>query len=289
MAIKDQETPLRKKIGFKKNGLKAGIKGHLQKKLVEKRIKAEPFAAIFPHIITVTALCAGLTGIRLALLENWESAVFAILLAAFLDGIDGRLARLLGTSSHFGAELDSFADLINFGVVPSLVMYFYALHNLGNPGWAVVLFFSNCMVLRLARFNVMAFDETKFPLWGKNFSVGAPAPAAALLCLSPLICELAFPSITFNAIFVGVIMVCVGGLMVSRIPTLSFKKLPLTQQHTIPVVLLVVVFFGSLYSAPWQTLFLIIVLYVITMPLVYWQCRIFVKKQQKQSESEVFK
>ena len=275
MAIK--KTLLTKKIALKKDG----IKGHFQKKLTERRIKVEPFAALLPHILTVTALCSGLTGIRQALLENWEGAIFAILLAAFLDGIDGRLARLLGTSSHFGAELDSFADLINFGVVPSLVMYFYALHNLGNPGWAVVLFFSNCMVLRLARFNVMAFDDTKFPLWGKHFSVGVPAPAGALLCLSPLICELAFPSFSFNAVVVALIMVCVGGLMVSRFPTLSFKKLPLNQQHTIPVILLVVVFFGSLYSAPWQTLVLIIFSYVITMPLVYWQCRAFVNKQQK--------
>ena len=286
MAIKEKGTPLSKRMSLKKGRIKAGIKGRFQKKLVERRIKAEPFAALLPHIITVTALCSGLTGIRLALLENWEGAIFAILLSAFLDGIDGRLARLLGTSSHFGAELDSFADLINFGVVPSLVMYFYALQTLGNPGWAVVLFFSNCMVLRLARFNVMAFDETKFPLWGKHFSVVAPAPAAALLCLSPLICELAFPSIKFNAIIVSIIMVCVGGLMVSRIPTLSFKKLPLNQHHTIPVILLVVISFGSLYSAPWQTLILIIFCYVVTMPLVCWQCHIFVKKHKKEAESE---
>ena len=225
-------------------------------------------------------MCSGLTSIRLALLENWEGAIFAILLAAFLDGVDGRLARLLGTSSHFGAELDSFADVINFGVAPALLMYFFSLHGLGNPGWAVVLFFCTCMVLRLARFNVMAYDETKLPLWGKNFSVGAPAPAAALLCLSPLIYQLAFPSVKFNSLLVAGIMVCVGGLMVSRVPTLSFKKLPLNHHHTIPVALAVVVFLGCLYSAPWQTLALIIFLYVIAMPVVCWRCSIFIKNQQ---------
>ncbi len=280
MALKRKDKPLNKK-DLVKRGI---LRGRFQKELVERRLKVEPFAALLPHIITVTALCSGLTGIRLALLGNWEGAVFAILLAAFLDGVDGRLARLFGTSSHFGAELDSFADLINFGVAPGLVMYFFALHNLGNPGWAVVLFFCTCMVLRLARFNVMAHDETKLPLWGKSFSVGAPAPAAALLCLSPLICELAFPELQFNAILVAGIMVCVGGLMVSRVPTLSFKKLPLNHNHTIPVTLAVVTCLGCLYSAPWLTLTLIIFAYVLTMPVVYWQYRLFVKNQQVPTE-----
>lgn len=271
MAIRRKE-PSQKKKGF--------LKGRFKKKLGERRIKVEPFTALLPHIITVTALCAGLTGIRFALQENWESAIFAVLLAAFLDGVDGRLARLLGTSSHFGAELDSFADVINFGIAPALMMYFFSLHTLGNPGWAVVLFFSICMVLRLARFNVMAHDETKLPLWGKHFSVGAPAPAAALLCLSPLIFELAFPKLHFSAVIVALIMVSVGGLMVSRIPTMSLKKLPLTQQDTIPVVLMVVVLLGCLYSTPWVTLSITIILYVITMPWVYWKYLNFLKNEK---------
>jgi CDP-diacylglycerol--serine O-phosphatidyltransferase len=267
----------RKEFLNKKKGL---LKGRFNKKLAERRMKVEPFTALLPHIITVTALCAGLTGIRFALQENWESAVFAILLAAFLDGVDGRLARLLGTSSHFGAELDSFADVINFGIAPALMMYFFSLHTLGNPGWAVVLFFSMCMVLRLARFNVMAHDETKLPLWGKHFSVGAPAPAAALLCLSPLILELAFPKIHFSPVIVALMMVCVGGLMVSRIPTMSLKKLPLTQHDTIPVVLVVVVLLGCLYSTPWVTLSITIILYVLTMPWIYWKYLNFLKNEK---------
>ena len=271
MAIRRKELP---------NNKKGLLKGRFNKKLAERRMKVEPFTALLPHIITVTALCAGLTGIRFALQENWESAVFAILLAAFLDGVDGRLARLLGTSSHFGAELDSFADVINFGIAPALMMYFYSLHSLGNPGWAVVLFFSVCMVLRLARFNVMAHDETKLPLWGKHFSVGAPAPAAALLCLSPLILELAFPKFHFSAVIVAIIMGCVGGLMVSRVPTMSLKKLPLTQHHAIPVVLVVVVLLGCLYSAPWITLSITLISYVVTMPWVYWKYLNFLKAEK---------
>jgi CDP-diacylglycerol--serine O-phosphatidyltransferase len=271
MTLKRKELPNKKK-GF--------LKGRLKKKLSERRKKVEPLTALLPHIITVTALCAGLTAIRFALQENWESAIFVVMLAAFLDGVDGRLARLLGTSSHFGAELDSFADVINFGIAPALMMYFFSLHALGNPGWAVVLFFSICMVLRLARFNVMAHDETKLPLWGKHFSVGAPAPAAALLCLSPLIFGLAFPKIHLSPLIVALIMVCVGGLMVSRIPTMSLKKLPLTQHDTIPVVLMVVVLLGCLYSAPWVTLSITIILYVITMPWVYWKYLNFLKNEK---------
>jgi len=287
MTADQKDKPLPKKGSLKKAVLKNGVlKTRFQKRLSQRRIKVEPLTALLPHIITVTALCSGLTGIRLALLKNWEEAVFAILLAAFLDGVDGRLARLFGTSSHFGAELDSFADVINFGVAPGLVMYFFALHTLGNPGWAIVLFFCTCMVLRLARFNVMALDETKLPLWGKKFSVGAPAPAAALLCLSPLIFELAFPTVEFNALIVAGIMVCVGGLMVSRIPTISFKTLPLSHHHTIPVVLAVVTLLGCLYSIPWLTLVLFVVAYVAAMPVVYWQYRNFVSNQHPKTENE---
>ncbi len=275
----------RKELPSKKKGL---LKGRFRKNSGEHRMSAEPFTALLPHIITVTALCSGLTGIRFALQENWESAVFAILLAAFLDGVDGRLARLLGTSSHFGAELDSFADMINFGVAPALVMYFFSLHSLANPGWAVVLFFCVCMVLRLARFNVMAHDETKLPLWGKHFSVGAPAPTAALLCLSPLIFELAF-HIHFGGVAVAIVMVCIGGLMVSRVPTMSLKKLPLTQHHAIPVVLVVVVLLGCLYSAPWLTLSATIILYIATMPWVYWKYLQFQKDQQLDVNEDVVK
>lgn len=260
----------------KKKGI---LKGRLRKKLGERRMKVEPFTALLPHIITVTALCSGITGIRFALQENWEAAIFAILLAAFLDGVDGRLARLLGTTSHFGAELDSFADVINFGIAPAFVMYFFSLQSLGNPGWAVILFFCVCMVLRLARFNVMAYDESKMPAWGKHFSVGAPAPAAALLCLSPLIFELSGLQF-FCPVSVAVVMVCVGWLMVSRVPTVSLKKLPISQHHTIPVVLVVVILLGCLYSEPWLTLSVTICGYVLSLPWIYWKYRQFLTIQK---------
>lgn len=276
MAIRKQDSTQKRK-GF--------LKGRLRKKLKGRRIKAEPFAALLPHIITVTALCSGITGIRFALQENWEAAIFAILLAAFLDGVDGRLARLLGTSSHFGAELDSFADVINFGVAPAFVMYFFSLHNLGNPGWAIVLFFCVCMVLRLARFNVMAQDESKMPVWGKHFSVGAPAPAAGLLCLSPLIFEKSF-AVHFNEVAVGIVMIIVGCLMVSRLPTLSLKKLPFKHHHTIPVMLMVVILLGCLYSEPWPTLSATVFVYIASLPWVYSKYLQFLKAQKSLQQSE---
>lgn len=264
----------RRDSSAKKNSIRAGIK----KKFSDSSLKSEPFTAIIPHIITTFAICCGLTSIRFALQESWKEAVFAILVAAFCDGIDGRVARLLKTTSHFGAELDSFADLINFGVAPSLIMYFACIHELGNHGWAVVLFFAICMVMRLARFNVMALDESKLPIWGKQFFVGSPAPASALLCLAPLIFALAF-GFNLSAKFSVAVMVCVGFLMVSTIPTMSLKKLPIKHQHTIPVVLAVVIFLGALYSSPWITLSFIISLYLLSMPFVYWQYKKFMKKQ----------
>jgi CDP-diacylglycerol--serine O-phosphatidyltransferase len=272
---------LKRKDGPKKQ---SNLRTRLKTKFSERTAKVEPFTAIIPHIITTVAICCGLTSIRFALQNSWSEAIFAILLAAFLDGIDGRIARLLNTTSHFGAELDSFADLINFGVAPALVMYFASLHNLGNPGWAVVLFFAICMVMRLARFNVMALDESKLPIWGKQFFVGAPAPAAALLCLSPLIFGAAF-NIQIPASITAMIMGCIGLLMVSHFPTMSLKKLPLKQHHTIPAVLLVVIILGALYSAPWVTLSIVILAYIFSMPIVYWQYRKFMSAQVSESKT----
>lgn len=271
---------LKRKDGAKKQ---SPLRARLRTRFSESTAKVEPFTAIIPHIITTVAICCGLTSISFALQNNWGEAIFAILLAAFLDGIDGRIARLLNTSSHFGAELDSFADLINFGVAPALVMYFASLHHLGNPGWAIVLFFAICMVMRLARFNVMALDESKLPIWGKQFFVGAPAPAAALLCLSPLIFEFALNT-KINPSITAVIMVTIGVLMVSHFPTMSLKKLPLKQHHTIPAVLFVVILLGALYSAPWLTLSLVILIYVSSMPIVYWRYKQFMKTHSQESK-----
>src|ERR671926_172860 len=150
-----------------------------------RRFRLIPVRTLVPNLITLLALCAGLTAIRLAVEDKLEWAVAAIVFAAMLDGIDGRVARLLKGTSRFGAELDSLADFFNFGAAPALILYFWGLHELGNVGWIAAMVFAICAGLRLARFNVM-IDDPNRPAWAANFFVGMPAPAGAITALLPL-------------------------------------------------------------------------------------------------------
>src|SRR5437899_224003 len=150
-----------------------------------RRFRLIPVRTLVPNLITLLALCAGLTAIRLAVEEKLEWAVAAIVFAALLDGIDGRVARMLKGTSRFGAELDSLADFVNFGVAPALILYFWSLHELGNAGWIAAMVLAISTGLRLARFNVMIDDPNK-PLWAGNFFTGMPAPAGAMTVLLPI-------------------------------------------------------------------------------------------------------
>ncbi len=150
-----------------------------------RRFKAIPVRTLLPNLITLLALCAGLTAIRLAVENRLDLALAAIVFAALLDGIDGRLARMLKGTSRFGAELDSLADFVNFGVAPALILYFWGLHELKSAGWIAALVFAICAGLRLARFNVMIDDPSK-PAWAGNFFTGIPAPAGAITVLLPI-------------------------------------------------------------------------------------------------------
>src|SRR4249920_1968619 len=150
-----------------------------------RRFRQIPVRTLVPNLITLLALCAGLTAIRLAIEGKLDWAVAAIVFAATLDGIDGRVARMLKGTSRFGAELDSLADFVNFGVAPALILYFWGLHELKSAGWIVALVFAICAGLRLARFNVMMDDPNK-PLWAGNFFTGIPAPAGAITVLLPI-------------------------------------------------------------------------------------------------------
>src|SRR6478735_1180812 len=151
----------------------------------KRLFKPVPFRVIVPNIITLVALCLGLTAIRLAYEGRFEPAVLAIVVAAALDGVDGRVARMLKGTSRFGAELDSLADFVNFGVAPALILYFWGLHELKSAGWIVALVFAICAGLRLARFNVM-IDDPNQPAWAGNFFTGIPAPAGAITVLLPI-------------------------------------------------------------------------------------------------------
>src|SRR5712675_1234850 len=150
-----------------------------------RRFRFVPVRTLVPNLITLLALCAGLTGIRLAIEGRLEIALGAIVFAAILDGIDGRVARMLKGTSRFGAELDSLADFVNFGVAPALILYFWGLHELGHAGWIAAMVLAICAGLRLARFNVM-IDDPNRPAWAANFFVGMPAPAGAITALLPL-------------------------------------------------------------------------------------------------------
>src|SRR3954466_13593828 len=150
-----------------------------------RRLRAIPVRTLVPNLITLLALCAGLTAIRLSVEDKLEWAVAAIVFAALLDGIDGRVARMLKGTSKFGAELDSLADFVNFGVAPALILYFWGLHELGHAGWIAAMVLAICAGLRLARFNVM-IDDPNRPAWAGNFFVGMPAPAGAITALLPI-------------------------------------------------------------------------------------------------------
>src|SRR5580698_4798167 len=154
-------------------------------RLQQQRLRRIPMRTLVPNVITLLALCAGLTAIRMAFEDRYVLALGAVVFAAILDGIDGRLARLLKGTSRFGAELDSLSDFVNFGVAPALILYFWGLHELKSAGWIAAMVFAICTGLRLARFNVM-IDDPDRPVWTANFFVGMPAPAGAITVLLPI-------------------------------------------------------------------------------------------------------
>src|SRR6185437_7207039 len=190
-----------------------------------RRFKAIPVRTLVPNMVTLLALCAGLTAIRLAYESKLELALAAIVFAALLDGIDGRLARMLKGTSRFGAELDSLADFVNFGVAPALILYFWSLHELKSAGWIAAMVFAICAGLRLARFNVM-IDDPNQPAWAGNFFTGIPAPAGAITVLLPIYLDLlGLPGAgLFTVCLTFIYTLTIGLLMVSRLPVFSGKR-----------------------------------------------------------------
>lgn len=235
----------------------------------KRLFKPVPFRVIVPNIITLIALCLGLTAIRLAFEGRYEPAVVAIVVAALLDGVDGRVARLLKGTSRFGAELDSLADFVNFGVTPALILYSFLLHELKAIGWIAVLVFAIAMVLRLARFNVM-LDDPNRPEWKKNFFTGMPAPAGALTSMLPLYLSfLGFPIGPSVAPIALVYLLGLAFLMVSTIPVYSGKTIGLKvpREWVLPIFVLSVAVFGLLVNFPWEMLTGITVLFLGSIPL----------------------
>jgi CDP-diacylglycerol---serine O-phosphatidyltransferase len=234
----------------------------------KRRFQPIPLRVLIPNMITILALCLGLSAIRLAIEGRFDAAVYAILVAAFLDGIDGNVARLLKGTSRFGAELDSLADFVNFGCVPALVLYFWTLKDLKSFGWAVCLIFAIAMVLRLARFNVMLDDPTR-PEWKKGFFVGMPAPMGASCVLLPLYAIMAglpvFPGLPMVVLIYTLV---IAFLTISTIPTISSKRLlqRIDRGYVLPLFICAVMFGALLLSHPFETLTGLIVIYLGTLP-----------------------
>src|SRR5262245_290101 len=233
-----------------------------------RRLRLIPFRTLVPNMITLLALCAGLTAIRLAVEDKLEWAVAAIVFAAMLDGIDGRVARMLKGTSRFGAELDSLADFVNFGVAPALMLYFWSLHELGHAGWIAALVFAISTGLRLARFNVMVDDPNK-PAWAGNFFVGMPAPAGAITVLLPIyVYFLGMPRLAFVAPVTLVYTLAIAFLMVLRLPVWSGTRVGkrIAPAVVLPACVAVVMFFALLISYPWWVLTTGTVLYLASLP-----------------------
>ena len=231
------------------------------------RLRGFSINRLIPNVLTLAALCSGLTAIRFALQGQMNLAVIAIIVAAIFDALDGRVARRLGVTSRFGAELDSLSDFLCFGVSPALVLYMSSLTNAGALGWIVTLMFQMCSALRLARFNTALVSDIPPPAWTGSYFTGVPAPAGALLALMPLMVsfeiEAAWPR---HAVVVGTVLVVVGGLMVSRLPTFSFKKGRVPRHLVLPALLGAALVMGVIASSPWIGLSLLGLVYVSLIP-----------------------
>ncbi len=234
------------------------------------RTRGPSFNQLIPNILTMLGLCSGLTAVRFAFEGRWEHAAVLIVVAGAIDGIDGRLARLLKVTSRFGAEFDSLSDFLCFGVAPALVLYLWTLHDARGLGFAPCLLFAVCSALRLARFNAAITDAPAMPLAGpppkpayaQSFFTGVPAPAGAGLALFPLFASMAFREWDWPAfaraaqhpLFAGVLLVAVGALMVSTLPTWSFKNFKVRADYVLPILLGIGAYVAVLLTEPWAAL-----------------------------------
>ena len=221
---------------------------------------------ILPNMLTLIGVCIGLTSIRFALDERFELAIVAILIAAIIDGLDGRIARLIKGTSKVGKELDSLTDMISFGVAPAFIMYFWNLNSLGKFGWLLCLVYVICVALRLARFNV---NSSQAPSWKDNFFQGVPSPAGGILVLSPLVFSLSeINIIPLNyTILVPCTFILTSLLLISKIPTYSFKKIVIKRSTTIFLLFGIVLFFGLLLIYTLEILAVSSFIYLLLIPI----------------------
>ena len=228
---------------------------------------------ILPNMLTLIGVCIGLTSIRFALSGEFHLAIIAIILAALIDGLDGRIARLIKGTSKVGKELDSLTDMISFGVAPAFIMYFWKLNTLGRFGWLLCLIYVICVALRLARFNVNSNQDTS---WKDNFFEGVPSPAGGILVLTPLIISLSnfkFFSINYD-LLVPTFFIITSLLLISKLPTYSFKKIVIQRKATIFLLFGIVLFFGLLLIYPFVMISISSTIYIFLIPISFFHYRI---------------
>jgi CDP-diacylglycerol---serine O-phosphatidyltransferase len=257
--------------------------GRPRLRLPNRRFRRIPVRTLVPNVVTLLALCAGLTAIRMAFEDRYTLALAAIVFAAFLDGIDGRLARFLKGTSRFGAELDSLADFVNFGVAPALILYFWGLHELKSAGWIAAMVFAICAALRLARFNVMIEDPDR-PVWASNFFVGVPAPAGAITVLLPIYA--AFLGLPRSEVLTWLMLfytLAIAVLMVSRLPVFSGKRVGTRVPPDVVglAVVAAVLFIALLVAYPWIILTIGTIAYIVSLPFGYLSYRRYQRRSQE--------
>ena len=225
---------------------------------------------LLPNLLTITAICAGLTAIRFGYEANFETAVGLILVACVLDALDGRLARMLNQATALGAELDSLADFVNFGVAPALILHSWTLQDFPRAGWMAVLFYAICCVLRLARFNVNALQEASE--MQSSYFVGVPSPAGAILVLLPMVISFATTKAPLTPPAVVAFYICiVGFLMISRMRTYSFKNLAIDRANTKFFLLTGAILVAALLTYFWITLTVLTLGYIGALIWGFWE------------------
>ena len=242
-----------------------------------KLVSSKKTRYLLPNIITLGGVCLGISSIKFSIDGNFNLAVILILFAAILDALDGRVARLIKGTSEFGKELDSLTDFVSFGIAPVLILYFWELSNYGKLGWTISLIYSVCCVLRLARFNLSKTHSQQD--WKNNFFEGVPSPAGGILILTPLIYELS--DLKFNLNIreaTPYLTILIALLLISKIPTLSLKKISISSKTTIFLLLTVGIIFIALLFYTFETLLIFSFVYLISIPLSIF---IFIKKRRK--------
>ncbi len=245
-----------------------------------KLVSSKKTRYLLPNILTLAGVCLGISSIKFAIDGNYSLAVILIMFAAILDALDGRVARLIKGTSEFGKELDSLTDFVSFGIAPVLILYFWELNNYGRLGWAIALIFSVCCVLRLARFNLTKNESDQ--KWKNNFFEGVPSPAGGLLILTPLIFELAELNLNFNLNnWTPYLTVLIALLLVSKVPTLSLKRISIAPSTTVFILLGAGIIFIALVFFTFQTLLVFGLIYLSSIPVSIF---LFQRAKKKYSE-----